>query len=86
MWVTKRTLLQRMMVMYAGNPLVAMNYCCKSKADGGYDLSSWYSVKPELRELNPLINLPYVKDGDKLITQTNACLQYLGRKLNMLVL
>ena len=56
-----------------------------SVKDGNVDTSSWFaSEKPPLYEKNSLINLPYVMDGDKVISQTNACFSYLGRKLNML--
>ena len=37
-----------------------------------------------LKLKNPLINLPYLTDGADasiVVTQSNACLQYLGRKL-----
>jgi glutathione S-transferase len=44
----------------------------------------WYSYKPTLQAENPLINLPYVIDGKKVIAQTNACFLYLGRKFSML--
>ena len=30
------------------------------------------------------MNLPYIIDGDNVISQTNACFVYLGRKFNML--
>ncbi len=37
----------------------------------------------ELKEKNPLVNLPYVVDGEVVVSQTNACLAYLGRRLNL---
>lgn len=49
--------------------------------DIDYSKSSWFtSMKPELIKKNPLINLPYIIDGDVVVTQSNACLSYLGRK------
>jgi len=39
-----------------------------------------------LKVKNPLINLPYLTDGADasiVVTQSNACLQYLGRKLQL---
>ena len=39
--------------------------------------------KPGLVEKNALTNLPYIVDGDIVITQSNACLTYLGRKYNL---
>lgn len=74
----------RMMVLYGGGSLKAENYSLKEKEGGGYDASSWFSKKPALKDLNPLMNLPYVIDGDSVISQTNACFTYLGRKFNML--
>ena len=71
----------RMMVMYAGCPLNAVNYDLKVKEGGGFDASEWFSAKPEFKARNPFINLPYIEDGDVLISQSNACLSYLGRKL-----
>jgi glutathione S-transferase len=73
----------RMMAMYAGCPLNAVNYDCRIKEGGGYDGSDWFNDKPELKAKNPFINLPYIQDGDVLVTQTNACLSYMGRKLGL---
>lgn len=73
----------RMMVMYANCPLNAVNYDCAIKEGGGFDASSWFSVKPEFKAKNPFINLPYVQDGEVLVTQSNACLSYLARKLGL---
>ena len=36
-------------------------------------------AKPQLRERNALINLPYIEHGSDLVAQTNACLAYIGR-------
>jgi glutathione S-transferase len=73
----------RAMVMYAGVPLNNVMYDCKPKEDGSFDASAWFTVKPELKAVNPLVNLPYVIDGDVVVSQTNACLAYLGRKLGL---
>ncbi len=72
----------RMMVMHAGAPLNNVMYDVKS-VDGKFDVQEWFGVKPELKERNALINLPYVQDGKRLITQSNACFSYLGRKLGL---
>mmetsp|Transcript_3299 Transcript_3299/g.3262 ORF Transcript_3299/g.3262 Transcript_3299/m.3262 type:complete len:263 (+) Transcript_3299:68-856(+) len=72
----------RMMVMFSGVPLNNVMYDLIEK-DGKYDGSCWFSVKPELKARNPFINLPYVIDGDNIITQTNACFAYLGRRLDL---
>eukprot|EP00455_Lapot_gusevi_P028499 TRINITY_DN3043_c0_g3_i1.p1 TRINITY_DN3043_c0_g3~~TRINITY_DN3043_c0_g3_i1.p1 ORF type:complete len:303 (-),score=103.71 TRINITY_DN3043_c0_g3_i1:132-938(-) len=75
----------RMMVMYRGVTLNAENYdCVENETKNGFDHSSWFSVKPQLKAKNPLINLPYVIDGDVVVTQSNACFAYLGRKLGLM--
>ena len=75
----------RMMACYAGTPFEARLYECKEKADGSFDRDVWLAeAKPALRERNPLINLPYIVDKDVVVTQSNACLLYLGRKFDML--
>lgn len=74
----------RMMVMYSNVPLHSVNYELVQKPDGGFDGSSWFDEKPALKAQNPLMNLPYIKVGDMVISQTNACFVYLGRILNML--
>jgi glutathione S-transferase len=67
----------RMMCMYAKAPFTQRAY----GLDGSFDRSAWLVIdKPALKEKNPFINLPYVKDGDVLVSQSNACLAYLGRK------
>ncbi len=73
----------RMMVLFANAPLNAVNYDCRPTADGRFDRSDWKQVKPDLKEKNPLINLPYVLDGDIIVSQTNACFSYLGRKFGL---
>lgn len=75
----------RMMVMYANRPLVAQNYDCKENSSkDGFDVSAWFDVKEDFKAKNPLINLPYVQDGEVIVTQTNACFAFLGRKLHMM--
>lgn len=74
----------RMMVMYAGVPLKAVNYPLREKAEGGYDASAWFGVKPALKAENPLMNLPYVISGGHTVTQSNACFTFLGRRLRLL--
>lgn len=74
----------RMMVMYANVPLHSVNYDLTPKPEGGFDGNSWFNEKPALKAQNPLMNLPYIKVGDAIISQSNACFTYLGRKLNML--
>jgi len=71
------------MVMYAGVPLNNVMYDLKQKEDGSWSASEWFSVKPTLKNINPLVNLPYVMDGDVIVSQSNACFSYLGRKLGL---
>ena len=73
----------RMMVMYAGAPLDAVNYDLRVSSDGKFDASDWFSEKKKLKEQNPLINLPYVIYDGHIISQSNACLTFLGRKLGL---
>ena len=74
----------RMMVMYAEVPLNSVNYNVEVKPEGGFDVSTWFKGdKPGLKDKNPLTNLPYVVDGDIVVSQTNACFSYLGRKFNL---
>jgi glutathione S-transferase len=73
-----------MMVMYSGTPLMNKAYDAKPNGSGGWDTSDWFSVKPELKAKNPFMNLPYVIDGENIVSQTNACFTHLGRKLGMM--
>eukprot|EP01006_Ploeotia_vitrea_P017488 TRINITY_DN48642_c0_g1_i2.p1 TRINITY_DN48642_c0_g1~~TRINITY_DN48642_c0_g1_i2.p1 ORF type:complete len:182 (-),score=5.35 TRINITY_DN48642_c0_g1_i2:49-594(-) len=72
----------RQMVLFSGRKLNNVMYDL-TETDGKFDANCWFSKKVELKEKNALINLPYVIDGDLLITQSNACFSYLGRKLNL---
>jgi len=77
----------RMMCMYSGVPTDVVLYDLKEEVKDGkssWDASPWFGKKPELKEQNPLMNLPYVSvDGGRLIAQTNACFSYLGRALGL---
>jgi glutathione S-transferase len=82
----------RQMVIYAEVPLKAKIYKLEANVSSGltnYDGSSWTNInKIELKKNNSLINLPYIElqnsEEEKLvISQSNACLMYLGRKFNM---
>lgn len=69
--------------MYAGVPLNNQMYDVKVMEDGTYCTDDWFSAKPTLKNVNPLVNLPYVMEGDVVVSQTNACLTYLGRRLGL---
>jgi hypothetical protein len=73
----------RMMCMHAKAPFRAQNYTVTRAEDGSWDRSSWFSAKAELKTRNPFMNLPYVIDGEHVVSQSNACLAYLGRKLGL---
>ena len=46
--------------------------------NNGRDL--WFKDnKPDLLKTNYLVNLPYIIDGDFVLAQTDACINYLGR-------
>ena len=82
----------RMVVLYSGYSLKAKNYKLQPVTKDNsltYDGSEWHdSDKIDLKKRNSLINLPYMElvnsSGDELlISQSNACLSFLGRKFNM---
>lgn len=44
----------------------------------------WFeNKKPSLLPKNSLINLPFIVDGEEVITQSNSCLVYLGHRLKI---
>merc|ERR1719337_88773 len=44
----------------------------------------WFGEKkPELIQQNACINLPYIIDGENVVTQSNTCMLYLGGKLGI---
>merc|ERR1711998_467688 len=65
----------RMMCFYKPKSFTAVDY--------GSDLKeSWFGGdKPGLAAKNACINLPYIINGDTVVTQSNTCLLYLGKKL-----
>jgi glutathione S-transferase len=73
----------RMMCAYAGAKFTPTAYEVTGESPN-WDRSAWFDVKPELKAKNALMNLPYVIDGDNIVTQSNACLEYLGRKFGLL--
>ena len=73
----------RMMCEYAAVDYNPKTYELQAQEGGGWDASAWFGVKPALVVRNALMNLPYVIDGDVVVSQTNACFAYLGRKLGL---
>jgi len=67
----------RMMFYYKSVPF-------KNVAYGEDAKEEWFGKdKPELAKKNSLINLPYLVDGETIVTQSNSCLIYLGQKLGI---
>jgi len=65
----------RMMCHYRGANMKEVGYETGDK---------WFGEdKPALAEKNPLMNLPYVQIGETLVTQSNACMQFLGTRLGI---
>jgi len=74
----------RMVCEFAGAEYDIKLYETKGE-EKAWDLSEWFSVKPQLKKKNSLMNLPYLIDTDgTVVTQTIACLSYLGRKYDMM--
>ena len=82
----------RMVVLYSGSTLKTKNYKLQpilNENNLSYDGSEWHDKdKIELKKRNSLINLPYIElinsqGDDILISQSNACLSFLGRKFDM---
>lgn len=66
----------RMMAEYAGESYDAKLFDSRT--------GDWATYKAELIKINPFANLPFVKDGEQVITQSNACMSYLGAKFGLL--
>jgi glutathione S-transferase len=67
----------RMMCYYKKQPFMDQAY-------GDDAAEEWFGKnKPALQGKNALMNLPYIVDGESVITQSNSCLLYLGRKLGI---
>ena len=67
----------RMMFFFKKQPF-------KNFASGDDAKKTWFGErKPSLMKDNSCINLPYVQDGDNVVTQSNTCLLYLGKKLGI---
>jgi len=67
----------RMMCYYKKQNFVNVAYGADMK-------ETWFDgEKLELVKKNSCINLPYIIDGDTILTQSNTCLLYLGKKLGI---
>lgn len=67
----------RMMLFYKGQKFI-------NKAYGDDMKETWHgSEKSVLKAKNSMINLPYVIDGDTVVTQSNSVMVYLGKQLGI---
>jgi len=74
----------RMMLMYANVDYEDVAYAPSQKEDGSWDMSCWFAdAKEGLKKKNALINMPYIEDQGKVVTQSNAVLLYIGRKTGL---
>ena len=82
----------RMVVLYSGCSLKAKNYKLQPVINENnltFDGGEWHNNdKIKLKKRNSLINLPYIELNNSsgeaiLISQSNACLSFLGRKFDM---
>jgi len=82
----------RMVVLYSGRSLKAKNYKLLTVINENnltFDGGEWHNNdKIKLKKRNSLINLPYIELNNSLgepilISQSNACLSFLGRKFDM---
>uniref|UniRef100_A0A3B5L5S5 glutathione transferase n=1 Tax=Xiphophorus couchianus TaxID=32473 RepID=A0A3B5L5S5_9TELE len=69
----------RLLLEYTGTEYDEKFYTCGEAPD--YDRSSWLGEKDKLGIDFP--NLPYLLDGDRKITQSNAIMRYIARKHNL---
>lgn len=69
----------RLLLEYTGEEYEDKHYSCGDAPN--YDKTCWTSVKDKLGLDFP--NLPYLLDGDRKITQSNAIMRYIARKHNM---
>lgn len=74
-----------MMLCWSGVPFESVCYdVSMDSTTGALDARSWFTPKKDLKLRNPFVNLPYVRAGERgVVSQTNACMSYLGRKLGM---
>ncbi|XP_054905674.1 glutathione S-transferase Mu 4-like [Poeciliopsis prolifica] len=69
----------RLLLEYTGTTYDEKFYTCGEAPD--YDRSCWLGEKEKLGIDFP--NLPYLLDGDRKITQSNAIMRYIARKHNL---
>jgi len=69
----------------AAAPRMMLQYADAEHEDIQYeDADKWFGEdKPRLIKQNPLINLPYLVDGDVVLSHSNTIYTYLGDKLGL---
>lgn len=72
----------RLLLEYTGTEYVEKRF--EQEEGPGFSKAAWYDVKDTLLGEYPFPNLPFLADGDVLVTQSNAILRYLGRKNGLL--
>ena len=66
----------RMLMEYTG-----LEYEEEKYEGGGETRDKWFKeVKPELIKKNPAVTLPYMKDGDQIISESDAIIVYVVHK------
>jgi glutathione synthase/RimK-type ligase-like ATP-grasp enzyme len=67
----------RMMLEYTNAQYIDVRY-------GSPGVPDWHGeAKAPLKDQNALINLPYVELNGKVVTQSNACFRFVGKKLGL---
>ncbi|XP_020785437.2 glutathione S-transferase Mu 3-like [Boleophthalmus pectinirostris] len=69
----------RLLMEYTGTSYEEKLYSCGEAPN--YDKSTWINDKAKLEMDFP--NLPYLEDGDRKISQSNAIMRYIARKHNL---
>lgn len=70
----------RMMLYYSGMDYTDTTFSPVKNEDGTWGYGSWFvDRKPQIQKVNPYANLPFICHDEKVITQSNAVYQYIGR-------
>jgi len=72
----------RLLLEYTGTPYADKRFEQGPAPD--FDKSCWFDVKDTVVGDYPFPNLPYLIDGEQVITQSNAIVRHIARKHNLL--
>lgn len=72
----------RLLLEYTGQAYTDKQYVQGPAPD--FDKSSWFDVKDTVLGDYPYPNLPYLVDGDVIVTQSNAIIRHIARKAELL--